>query len=131
MLFQSWGFYRAQLMREAAVYGWPVARHMILAFPNNSRVYQEELTQQFMLGTSLLIAPVLSEGRTNASVFLPAGSNWSWLWGSPDTVLKGKSPSLSLKLKLVGHKKAFYPSKIEGPNFTRDYPIKCMLIVMS
>ena len=89
VVFQAWGFYRERLVGEAAAYGWPVARHMILAFPNSSGVYREELSQQFMLGTSLLVAPVLEKGRSNVSVFLPEGSRWSWLWGSPNTVLIG------------------------------------------
>lgn len=38
VVFQSWGFYRSALMEEAHKLGWPVARHMMLVFPNNSKV---------------------------------------------------------------------------------------------
>ena len=80
VVFQSWGFYREQLMVEAAERGWPLVRHMMLVFPGNPRVYAEELNQQFMVGTSLLVAPVLSKGRSQVSVFLPANTTWRLLW---------------------------------------------------
>ena len=69
-------------MKEAQAYGWPVARHMILGYPNNSGVYSEDLRYQFMLGTQLLVAPVyekfdiLEERR----VFLPEGTTWVHIW---------------------------------------------------
>ena len=67
-------------MEEAASYGWPVARHMMLVFPNNSQVYAEEMNQQFMVGTELLVAPVMSAGQETVKVFLPGGVQWVWLW---------------------------------------------------
>lgn len=88
-VFQSWGFYRERLMQEGAEYGWPVTRHMMLHFPTNPRVYQEELTRQFMLGDSLLVAPVLEAGQSSVSVFLPMGSSWSLIWGPATNVIRG------------------------------------------
>ena len=82
LVFRSWDFYRRELMKEAETYGWPVARHMILVYPNNSGVYSEDLRYQFMLGTQLLVAPVherfdiLEERR----VFLPEGITWVHIW---------------------------------------------------
>lgn len=81
VVFQSWDFYRRQLMEEAEAWGWPVIRHMMLVFPNNTHVYKEVLTQQFMVGTELLVAPVLSKGQDKVKVFLPNGTQWVGVWG--------------------------------------------------
>lgn len=80
VVFQSWGFYRKILMEEAYEYGWPVARHMMLVYPDNSNVYTEDLKFQFMLGTELLVAPVYHEGQTSVKVFLPASTTWVHTW---------------------------------------------------
>lgn len=80
VVFKSWSFYRDSLMEEAATYGWPVARHMMLVFPNNTHVYTEELNQQFMIGEELLVAPVMNPGQDTVKVFLPSGVEWVWLW---------------------------------------------------
>ncbi len=80
VVFQSWGFYREVLSQEAAQYGWPVARHMMLVFPNNSRVYTEDLRFQFMLGTQLLVAPVYKRGSATVEVFLPGNTTWVHTW---------------------------------------------------
>lgn len=93
-VFQSWSFYRQQLMEEASEKGWPVARHMLLVFPSNPKVFEfsEELKFQFMLGTELLVVPVLQPFNTTVilpfvRVFLPAGTEWIHLW--TNTVYKG------------------------------------------
>lgn len=89
VVFQSWGFYRQQLMKEASEFGWPVIRHMMLVFTNNSNVYKEELTQQFMVGREFLVAPVLKEGEQEVAVFLPQNTFWIQLWGN-GTVYAGE-----------------------------------------
>ena len=74
-------------MEEAAEKGWPVARHMMLVFPHNYKMFElsEELKYQFMLGTELLVAPVLQPFNPTglvpfARVFLPADTEWVHVW---------------------------------------------------
>ncbi len=76
-------------MEEAYEKGWPVARHMMLVFPSNPKVFEmsEELKYQFMLGTELLVAPVLQAFYPTGlvpfvRVFLPAGTEWVHVWTS-------------------------------------------------
>jgi alpha-glucosidase len=86
IVFQSWDFYRQRLMNEAEHYGWPVARHMMLIYPDNPAMYIEDLRYQFMIGTELLVAPVLHELIEETRVFLPQNTNWIHLWsGNPYT----------------------------------------------
>ena len=70
-------------MEEAELYGWPVVRHMILVYPNNSGVYSEDLRHQFMLGGELLVAPVherFEDDLEERRVFLPRDVTWVHLW---------------------------------------------------
>ena len=80
VLFKGLSLYRSKLMDETVRYGWPVVRHMILNYPNNSKVFSEDLTSQFMLGDQLLVAPVMKKGATEVNVFLPSGTTWVHFW---------------------------------------------------
>ena len=42
-VFRAWAFYRDSLMRDAQQNGWPVVRHLLLEFPNNSAITREDL----------------------------------------------------------------------------------------
>lgn len=61
---------------EASQSGMPVMRSMVLAFPEERLAWQFE--QQYMLGPSLLVAPVLQTGG-KVRFYLPAG-NWYDIW---------------------------------------------------
>lgn len=80
VIFKGVSAYRSVLMEETYRYGWPVVRHMMLNYPNNSKVYVEDLTVQFMLGDQFIVAPVLKKGAASVSVFLPVGTTWSHIW---------------------------------------------------
>ncbi len=43
-------------------------------FPSDAQTYSQD--QEFMLGPSLLVAPVIQAGAITRTVYLPAGSNW-------------------------------------------------------
>lgn len=105
VVFQCWDFYREQLMKEASENGWPVARHMLLVFPNNLKVFEmsEDLKYQFMLGTELLVAPVLQPFDTtglvpSVKVFLPANTDWVHVWTNNHYQGKIKIYPISTKL---------------------------------
>jgi alpha-glucosidase len=77
-VYRSWAFYRKELVQEAAETGLPVVRHPFIHYPDDPSVF--DLTyQQFLVGTELLVAPVLEPGREEVSVYLPAG-RWVHLW---------------------------------------------------
>ena len=61
-----------QITKASAKTGEPIVRPMDYVFPNQG--FAEERSQ-FMLGDSLLVAPVLEKGATQRRVKLPAG-NW-------------------------------------------------------
>lgn len=56
--------------------GHPVLRPMVFEFPSD--VNTHELTEQFMLGGDLLVAPILEKGKTKKKVYFPEGKWIDW-----------------------------------------------------
>jgi alpha-D-xyloside xylohydrolase len=61
---------------EASLTGMPVIRAMPLAFPGDANTYDKDL--QYMLGPSLLVAPIYDAGERR-SLYLPEGT-WVDYW---------------------------------------------------
>ena len=62
---------------EADASSMPMVRHLMIEFPND--VASRAVHDQFMLGDSLLVAPVVEEGATTRSLYLPPGT-WYHVW---------------------------------------------------
>lgn len=60
---------------EATQTGMPICRPLFLTDRSDPNVYQH-LDDQFMVGADLLVAPVVTQGRTSRDVYLPATSSW-------------------------------------------------------
>lgn len=83
-VYKAWEFYRAELVGEAARTGLPVARHLFLHYPADERVLA--LTyQQFLVGTEMMVVPVLDKGRTAVTAYFPAGAGaWRHVWSGDE-----------------------------------------------
>jgi alpha-glucosidase len=66
-------FYDA--MYQATQTGLPIARAMFLNFPNDPQVYQN-LNDQFFVGDSVLVAPIVQQGSDTRNIYLPQGAGW-------------------------------------------------------
>ena len=78
-VFAALAPYRRGLMATAAERGHPVVRALFLHYPDDPVAYT--LTQQFLLGAELLVAPVLDAGRTSTKVYLPGeAQGWRHVW---------------------------------------------------
>lgn len=62
---------------EGASSSLPMVRHLMIEFPDDAQ--SRTVSDQFMLGASLLVAPVVVEGETTHSVYLPPGT-WFHVW---------------------------------------------------
>lgn len=69
--------YLRRLMQETHETGRPVMRPMFYEFPQDSTCW--DLGDQYMLGSDLLVAPVMYDHVEKRSVYLPAGSQWTLL----------------------------------------------------
>lgn len=65
------------LAAEAETTGAPILRHLMLVFPDDRKTW--DISDQFMIGDSLLVAPVIEEGATSRTVYFPAGT-WYDVW---------------------------------------------------
>jgi alpha-glucosidase len=72
---------------EACTTGIPLMRPLVLEFPHDPRVLN--LSDEYLFGPDILVAPVLDEGATERDVYLPAGV-WIDFW--TDTVYTGPRP---------------------------------------
>ncbi len=70
--------YIAKLMQEAHEKGTPVMRTLFYEFPHDPAAW--EVSDAYMFGPDLLVAPVLEAGLTRRSVYLPAGARWTDAW---------------------------------------------------
>ena len=59
--------------------GSTVARPMFFEFPTDSGTWN--IDTQFMLGRDLLVAPIIEQGQSNPSVFIPKGYWHHWTQG--------------------------------------------------
>lgn len=69
--------YLKELAQEAAARGWPVVRPVYLHYPDQAVTHN--MRKQFLLGSDLLVAPVLEEGEDTVQVWFPPGK-WVSLW---------------------------------------------------
>lgn len=66
--------YTRKLMEEAHEQGLPLMRTMFFEFPQDLACWN--VTDQYMYGSELLVAPVMEEGVRERSVYLPEGITW-------------------------------------------------------
>lgn len=66
------------LFREHERTGMPVMRPLWFDFPADKRTYL--ISDEYLLGSDLLIAPVIKEGMLEREVYFPAGTDWVDWW---------------------------------------------------
>ncbi|HPH95316.1 MAG TPA: alpha-glucosidase [Anaerolineaceae bacterium] len=105
-VYAAWGFYRKQLVQEAAETGLPVVRHPFIQYPQDEHFWSMSY-QQFMVGSELMVAPVTEERAVQVQVYLPAG-RWVNLWTGEVTVSASAGTTLTVAAPL-GQPAVFYP----------------------
>ncbi|XP_058003212.1 uncharacterized protein LOC110658267 isoform X2 [Hevea brasiliensis] len=76
-MYKAWYFYRSQLVKEASQKGLPICRHLFLHYPNDRHVHNLSY-QQFLIGTEILVVPVLDKGKQNVKAYFPEGETYPW-----------------------------------------------------
>ena len=67
--------YIRECMKETSENGTPIMRPMFYDFYEDKKTWETE--NQYMFGPDLLVAPVLEEGVSSRTVYLPAGETWT------------------------------------------------------
>lgn len=70
--------YLYTLFREHEKTGTPVMRPLWYEYPGDKLTYT--VSDQFMLGSDVLVAPVVKEGMRTRGIYLPAGAEWIDWW---------------------------------------------------
>ncbi|QST01980.1 glycoside hydrolase family 31 protein [Pontibacillus sp. ALD_SL1] len=63
---------------DAAETGSPVQQPLVYQFQEDENTY--DISDQFMFGEEMMLAPVVKEGQTERDVYLPEGEKWVDYW---------------------------------------------------
>ena len=93
--------YIAALARNVTVEGAPTMRPLWYEFPSDPSAY--DVDDQYLLGPSLLVAPVVVQGATNRSVVFPggAGVQWQSVWDAGVVVAGGVTRVVQAPLDVI------------------------------
>ncbi|KAL5546613.1 hypothetical protein UlMin_006300 [Ulmus minor] len=76
-VYKAWKFYRIHLVKEASSKGLPVCRHLFIHYPDDEYVHSFTY-QQFLIGTEILVVPVLDKGQNHVKAYFPIGETCTW-----------------------------------------------------
>ncbi|WCJ19441.1 Alpha-glucosidase [Euphorbia peplus] len=82
---------------DAHLTGAPIARPLFFSFHNFTECYG--LSDQFLLGSSLLVSPVLEQGKTKVKALFPPGS-WYNMFDMTQIIASGKGEYVELDAPL-------------------------------
>src|SRR5258708_34293089 len=99
-------------MHEAGETGVPALRPLFLEFPDDENV--AGMSDEFMFGGDLLVAPVLHEGQIERGVYLPKG-DWFDYW-TGQKFIGGKAIQLPVTLDSI-------PIFVRGGRFIFRQPV--------
>lgn len=70
--------YIRAIMQETHETGAPVMRPLFYAFPQDEKVWG--VSDQFLFGSDILVAPVIQPGAKERTVYLPEGEEWQCVY---------------------------------------------------
>ncbi|KEH44225.1 putative glycosidase [Medicago truncatula] len=89
--------YLYTLNYEAHISGAPIARPLFFSFPTYIECYS--LSTQFLLGSSLMISPVLEQGKTEVDALFPPGT-WYSLFDLTQVIVSKDGTNVTLNAPL-------------------------------
>ena len=94
-LHKKYADYIVTLVEKSAISGEPIVRHMEYEYPHSG---YETVCDQFMLGSEILVAPVVEKGQTVRSVILPAGK---WIYCDGNAYEGGQTVEVAAPINVL------------------------------
>jgi len=105
--------------------GMPIMRHHLLTDPDDAQAHGRD--DQYLFGPDILVAPVLIEGATERSLYLPAGE-WVQWWRSIDYSQSTGAFSLGATQTIAGGREiTVHAPRAEIPLFVRAGAVIALL----
>ena len=79
-VYAALAFYRDALYTQSQTQGWPLARHLVLYYPDDE--IAANLNDEFLLGSEFLVAPIvdeLSSSLARRQVYFPDANATTWV----------------------------------------------------
>lgn len=115
--------YNYTLAYENSRYGWPLVR--TLDFHSRTSADYDSISDEFLWGRDILVAPVMKEGARSRNVVLPAGSRWVDMRNTASVYAGGTTvyayPAPLDVLPLFVRAGAFIPTADYAMDNTGDY----------
>ena len=118
--------YIYNLFYEASAYGHPIIRPLVYEFQDDEMTYK--IQDEFMVGDSILTAPVVESGVNNRKVYLPNGY-WVDFWNG--SIYKGGSEieySAPIDVLPLFIKSGSIIPEIEYENYIGEKPIEKIVL---
>ena len=90
--------YTRSLMAEAHEKGTPVMRTMFYEFPEDAACW--DISDAYMFGSDILVAPIVRAKATSRTVYLPAGASWT-LANTGDVYEGGKAYEIEAPIETL------------------------------
>ena len=90
--------YIAALMQAAHMHGTPVMRTLFYEFPADSKSW--DVSDEYLFGPDLLVAPVMDAGMTQRPVYLPDGAQWTNAW-TGEVLAGGQTVAVDAPLDII------------------------------
>mgnify|MGYP002625768301 CR=1 FL=1 len=90
--------YTRSLMAEAHEKGTPVMRTMFYEFPEDAACW--DISDAYMFGSDILVAPIVRPKATSRTVYLPAGASWT-LANTGDVYEGGKAYEIETPIETL------------------------------
>jgi len=94
-LHKKFAPYIIEQVKASAISGEPIVRHMEYEYPHMG---YERILDQFMLGSGILVAPVINKGQVARDVVLPRGK---WLYLGKEEYEGGKTVKVPSPLNVL------------------------------
>jgi alpha-glucosidase (family GH31 glycosyl hydrolase) len=84
--------YTYQYAKEAHNTGMPVARPLIMEYPDQEKAYED--WQTFLYGPDILVSAIWQKGKTSHTCYLPEGDRWVDAWNKDQEYKGGQTVTI-------------------------------------